>query len=502
MKILNSEQIKAWDQYTMQHEPVASIDLMERAAAKCVEWLQENNFLEQPVSIICGKGNNGGDGLAIARILVHQNIQQLNIFILETGSQGSEDFQTNLERLHYPIRFIQSEKNFPSFRNKEVIIDALFGSGLNRPLDGVAEKLVEHINRSGNTIISIDLPSGLPADNAATTNAVIRSHHILTFQTTKLSFLLPANAEFIGNIHVIDIGLHPKYYESVQTNYYWVDEKMISSIYKPRNSFAHKGNFGHALIVSGSYGKMGAAVLCAKACVRAGAGLTTVHIPRAGYAILQSAVPEAMVSSDGNNYALTKIEEDISKYTCIGIGPGIGTASETRAALKELFSIYKKPIVIDADGLNCLAMEKELLASLPPQSILTPHPKEFERLFGESKTHLERIEKVLSNSSSLNCIIVLKGHNTFIATPSGIGYFNSTGNAGMAKGGSGDVLTGIITALVSQGYNSADAAVLGVYIHGLSGDIAAKKFSQEAMTATDIIESSGEAYKSMSDRLY
>jgi ADP-dependent NAD(P)H-hydrate dehydratase / NAD(P)H-hydrate epimerase len=498
MKILSSEQIREWDQYTIRHQPVPSIDLMERAAIKCVEWLLENHFPDRPISIICGKGNNGGDGLAMARMLAKQNIHLLNVYILETGSPGSEDFQTNLERLHYPIRFIQSEKNFPSFRTGEIIIDALFGSGLNRPLDGVAAKLVEHINHADNIVVSIDLPGGLPSDQAASSAAVVKADHILTFQAPRFSFLLPANAAFVGKVHILDIGLHPKYYESVQTNYELVDEKLIAEIYKPRNRFDHKGNFGHSLIIAGGYGKMGAAILAARACLRAGAGSTTVHIPRAGYAILQSAVPEAMVSSDPNSYIITKIEEDISKYDCIGIGPGIGTAMETKDFLKQIVIEYKKSLVIDADGLNILSGEKEFLHKIPAGSILTPHPKEFARLFGETNNDLERIEKAMASAKSLNCVIVLKGHHTLIATPGGKAYFNNTGNAGMAKGGSGDALAGILTALVAQYGDTVEAAILGVWLHGLAGDLAAEKYSQEAMVANDIIENLGTAFKIIS----
>jgi hydroxyethylthiazole kinase-like uncharacterized protein yjeF len=497
MKILSAEQIREWDQYTIRHEPISSIDLMERAACKSVEWLQQKDLLDKPITIFCGKGNNGGDGLAIARMMVQQNVNLLNIYILESGSQGSEDFQTNLERLHYPIRFIQSEKNFPSFRNNEIIIDALFGSGLNRPLDGVAAKLVEHINQSGCEVISIDLPSGLPTDQAAATTAVVKTHHVLTFQTSKFSFLLPANAAFVGKVHILDIGLHSKYYESVQTNYELIDAELISAIYKPRNRFAHKGNFGHALIIGGGYGKMGAAILCAKACLRSGAGLTTVHIPRAGYAILQSAVPEAMVSSDPNSYLITKIEEDISKFNCIGIGPGIGTATETKDFLKHILNNHKQPLMLDADALNILASEKDLLNKLPAGSILTPHPKEFARLFGETKDDLQRMELAQQKAKELNVVIVLKGHHTLIATPGGKAYFNNTGNAGMAKGGSGDVLTGILTALVAQYNDTVESAILGVYLHGLAGDLAAKKFSEEAMIAGDVIENLGDAFKTI-----
>jgi ADP-dependent NAD(P)H-hydrate dehydratase / NAD(P)H-hydrate epimerase len=492
MKILSAQQIRDWDKYTINHEPIASIDLMERAATKCVEWLEENNFLQYPVAIICGKGNNGGDGLAMARMLGEKNVN-LNVYIVETSPQGSEDFQANLERLQFPIRFIQNEKSFPAFRKNEIIIDAIFGSGLNRPLEGLAAKLVEHINQSNQTVISIDLPSGLSADTASS-GAIVKADHILSFQTTKLSFLLPANAEYVGRVHILNIGLHAAYFQSVKSDYELIDAELISEIYKPRNRFAHKGNFGHALIVSGSYGKMGAAVLCAKACLRAGAGLTTVHSPRAGYAILQSAVPEAMSSSDPNSYVVTKIEEEISKFDCIGLGPGIGTAAETKHFLQTLFQEYFKPLVIDADGLNILAANQELLKKVPAGSILTPHPKEFSRLFGETKDDLEKFQLACQKAKELNLVIVLKGHHTLIATPGGKAYFNNTGNAGLAKGGSGDVLTGIITAMVAQYKDTVEAAILGVHLHGLAADIVAQKISKEAMIATDVVEGLGGAF--------
>jgi len=275
-----------------------------------------------------------------------------------------------------------------------------------------------------------------------------------------------------------------------------IDRPIIRSTYKPRNRFAHKGNFGHAMIVAGSYGKIGAAVLSAKACLRSGVGLLTCFIPKCGYEILQTSVSEAMVMTDANSSIITKIDDDVSKYDSIGIGPGLGTASETRAAVKELLSIYKKPIVLDADALNGLSMEKKL-SSLPPGSVLTPHPKEFERLFGESKNDFERIERALNNAKLINCSIVLKGHHTFIVTASGKGYFNNTGNAGMATAGSGDVLTGMITGLLAQGYSSEEASILAVYLHGLAGDIAAKEFSKEAMIAGDIIDNIGKAFKQL-----
>jgi NAD(P)H-hydrate epimerase len=499
MKILNADQVRSWDQYTIEREPIASIELMERAAEKCFEWLENNGWFVHSFAVFCGKGNNGGDGLAIARMLANRGCK-VSVYILEFGHKGTEDFQANLARLHqYPavdIHFIQDENNFHKIDGETVIIDALFGSGLSRPLEGITARLVEYINDSGCTIIAIDVPSGMSVDHSSKGNTIIKANYTLSFQCYKPAFLAAENSAFIGEVVILDIGLPPEFLSSVKNNFELVDRSIINSIYKPRNRFAHKGNFGHAMIIAGSYGKMGAAVLSATACLRSGVGLLTCFIPKCGYEILQTTVSEAMVMADTNSSMITKVDDDISKYDAIGIGPGLGTASETRSAINELLSVYKKPMVIDADALNGLSMEKKL-PTLPPHSILTPHPKEFERLFGESKNDFERIEKALSNAKALNCVIVLKGHHTFIACPGGKGYFNNTGNAGMATAGSGDVLTGMITGLLAQRYSSEQAAIFGVYLHGLAGDIAAKEFSQEAMIAADIIDSIGKAFKQL-----
>ncbi len=498
MKILSAEQIRQWDQYTIANEPITSINLMDRAAGKCFDWLDANGYFVHHFSIFCGKGNNGGDGLAIARMLAERNCS-LTVYILEFGHPGTSDFQTNLARMHqYPsidIHYIQDENNFHELPKNEIVIDALFGSGLTRPLEGITAKLVEHINNSGSEIIAIDIPSGLSVEQNSKGNSVIKAMHTLSFQCCKPAFLVAENSEYVGEVHVLDIGLDPIFLQTLKTKYELIDEAFVRNIYQPRNRFAHKGNFGHALMIAGSYGKMGAAVLSAKACLRSGTGLVSCHIPKCGYNILQTSLPEAMVMTDIHSSFISKIEKEISKFDALGIGPGMGTASETRVAIKKLLSSYKKPVVIDADALNNLAMEKKL-PSLPPGSILTPHPKEFDRLFGESSNDFNRIEKALIKAKLLNCFIVLKGHHTFIATPSGKGFFNSTGNAGMATAGSGDVLTGILTGLLAQGYSSEQSAVLGIYLHGLAGDIAADKFSQEAMIAGDITECLGEAFKS------
>lgn len=496
MKILNASDIRLWDQFTIEHEPISSINLMERAATACVEWIKEEGLLSHPFTIFCGKGNNGGDGLAIARMLTEEycNVQ---VYILEFGHKGTDDFQINLERLHQSrvdLHFIQSEENFHEFKQGEIIIDALFGSGLNRPLEDVTAKLVDHINHSGCKIISVDIPSGLSADHSSKGNMAVKANDTLSFQCYKPAFLVAENAPYTGNVHILDIGLHPGFYSSVISIHELIDESIIHSIYKPRNDFSHKGNFGHALLVAGSYGKMGAAVLSARACLKSGTGLLTVHIPKCGYDVMQTALPEAMVTTDFNSSFSTRIEDDLLKYDTIGTGPGIGTASETKTLLREIFDAYRNPVVIDADALNIIASQKDLLNLVPPGSILTPHPKEFERLFGVSANDFERIKLASEKAKELNCVIVLKGHHSFIASPDTKGFFNNTGNAGMATAGSGDVLTGILTGLLAQKYTPIEAAILGVFIHGLAGDYAASYESMEAMIAGDIISNLGNAF--------
>ncbi len=496
MKVLNSAQIREWDLYTIQHEPVASIELMERAAIACVQWLEEHLFADHVFAVFCGKGNNGGDGLAIARMLLERDCR-VDVYILEFGHLGTADFQENLKRLHHlpqsAIHFVQGEQQFPAFSTGTVIIDALFGSGLNRPLSGVSEALVKHLNNSGCTVVSIDVPSGLPVDQPAS-GEVIRAAFTLTFQVYKLGLLLQENGPFIGQVVVLNIGLSPEFYDGLDTHYETVDAEMITAIYKPRKPFAHKGNYGHALLVAGSYGKMGAAVLCTTACVRAGAGLTSCHIPACGYATMQTAIPEAMVFGDDEEKVISAITEDVSKFSVAGIGPGMGTDAKTISAFRALLPKLSGPAVIDADGLNILSKDLSLLEKIPPGSVLTPHPGEFQRLFGKSANEFDRLETAAAMAAKYQCVVVLKGHHTCIITPGGRFYFNNTGNAGLAKGGSGDVLTGIIVAMLAQGYEPVAAAILGVYLHGLAADFGAQKKSEEALTASDIIDHIGEGF--------
>ena len=486
--------MREWDRFTMEHEPIASIDLMERAALACTGWIEANLPRQTSFIILCGRGNNGGDGLAIARQLRERGYN-VDAYALSGDRPGSADFETNKARWETlaPLTLLSSAGEWQP-APAAVVIDALVGTGLNEPLRGLTAGLVEKLNESGRRIISIDLPSGLFTDASSKGLTVVHAETTLTFQATKMGLLLAENGPFTGSVHVLDIGLHPDFPGLQTPGPQLIDKKMIAGIYRPRKPYTHKGDFGHMLLLAGSYGKMGAAVLATRAGLHAGAGLLTVSIPACGYIIMQTALPEAMVLTDSEERLLAHLPEGLDKYGAIGIGPGIGTADGTRTLVAQLIKTYAQPLVIDADGLNCLAREPHLLDQLPVNSILTPHPKEFDRLFGEQENEAARIARAMEEARSKKIVIVLKGAHTLVATPGGQAFFNSTGNAGMAKGGSGDVLTGIITALLAQKYKPEDAAVLGVYLHGLAGDIAAEATGQEAMTPSDLTLALGPAF--------
>jgi hydroxyethylthiazole kinase-like uncharacterized protein yjeF len=494
VKIFSAEQIKNRDSFTIENEPVASIDLMERAAKACTNWIIGKFRNTTSFKIFCGKGNNGGDGLAIARLLIENNFP-VSVYIVESNSSGSGDFNINLQRLKEmspAIYFFESPEHFPEIKKDEIIIDALFDTGLNKKPSGIFKKLILHLNNSGAQIISTDIPSGLYTDINSNGNAIIHARYTLSFQQQKLAFLPAENESFFGEVVILDIGLSQEYYNNEKSIFELIDRNTIEKIYVPRKPFANKGDYGYACLVAGSYGMMGAAVLSAKACLRSGAGKLTCYICKEGYVIMQTAIPEAMCKMFGNTFI--KDIENLKNFDAVGIGPGIGRHLSHKQLLQKVFKNSKNPIVIDADALNVLSSYPALYKSIPPGSIITPHPKEFERLFGKLGNDFERINMALQKARELSIYIVLKGHRTLIATPDGKGYFNSTGNAGMATAGAGDVLTGILTGLLAQKYNSLDTCILGVYLHGLAGDLAASKLSKEAMIASDIIDNLGDAF--------
>ena len=496
MKILSVPQIRDADKFTIENEPIESIDLMERAARKVFEWLYRRAPRDKTIKIFCGMGNNGGDGLAVARMLNEQDIVP-QVFMVRYSDRMSHDCEVNYYRLvnetKVPMFDILGEDDFPNIGADDVVVDAIFGSGLNRPPQGMAADLIAYLNQSRAIRVAIDIPSGLFADQPSALGFIFKADYTLTFQNPKLAFLLPENDPYVGRFDVLDIGLHPRYLEEVETHNMLTVKAMVKPILHMRTKYSHKGTYGHALLIAGSEGKTGAALLGAKACLRTGVGLLSVHLPKMAQLPLQTAIPEAMIDGDESEKCFTMFK-GLEAYSAVGVGPGLGKDDDTVRALKRLIQDVQVPLVMDADALNILSDNPTWLAFLPAKTILTPHPKEFERLAGKSATSFERLEKQRELSKKYNLIIVLKGAHTAITMPNGTCFFNTTGNPGMATAGSGDVLTGIILSLLAQRYSPEEAAVLGVYLHGLAGDLAAEEIGQEAMIASDITEHLGKAY--------
>jgi len=488
MKILSAKQTQEVDKFTIENEPIKSIDLMERASNAFIDAFINEVSPKNKISVVAGRGNNGGDGLAISRLLVERNYD-VTTFIIQSNKEGSDDFEINRERLNQLIKIkgIDEESDIPDFNEFNIIIDAIFGSGLSRPVEGVYASVINSMNNFGASKYAVDISSGLFADKQSEEGAIVNANRTFTFQLPKLALLLPQNFEYVGEWEALDIGLNTDYIKGQPSEYEYLDKSLITSLIKPNSKFDHKGINGRAVLVSGSYGKMGAAVLSSKASLRSGLGLLTIHSPKCGYEILQTRVPEAMVNIDEGDRFISSMPQ-LENIDAVGIGPGIGMEVETIGFLTDILTDYNKPIVIDADALNIISEHRELLEMIPAGSILTPHPKEFERLVGKCKNDFVRLEKQKALANQYNIVVLVKGAHTSIAIPGGKVVFNSTGNAGMATGGSGDVLLGVLTAFLAQSYTSEDAALLGVYIHGLAGDKTEELKGKSGMIASDIID--------------
>lgn len=492
LKILSASQTKALDTFTIEQEGIASVDLMERASVAFVNWFMQEYFAVQQLSIhvFCGLGNNGGDGLAIARLLRQKGFK-VNVFVVEYAKQKSADCEINFGRIQ-EITSIQTESDLAFLKNikpNEIIIDALLGAGVNRSVTGILKTIIEQINALKAIKISIDIASGLYMDSAnLPEDVILKPDKTITFQLPKLAMMLPQNQAFVGDWQVIDIGLNQQFIQETKVENYYLTEILP----EVRQNFSHKGTYGHSLLIAGSRGMMGAAILSAKACLRSGVGKLTCLVPDFAYDILQISVPEAMTLTytESTHEVLSEIE--IDNFQSIAIGPGIATKPEAFELLKSTLLLAKnKAMVIDADALNLLGTEKgrALLTQLPKNTILTPHPKEFQKLIGHTwKDDFEKLNLLRAFAEKYEVIVVLKGYQSAIAMPDGDIFFNSTGNAGMATAGSGDVLTGIIVALLAQGYSAKEAALLGVYQHGKAGDFAATNRGKMALIASDIIE--------------
>ena len=499
MKILNATQIREIDASTIANEPIASIDLMERAASKCYEWIRRNLKKHKTVKVFCGMGNNGGDGLVIARMLAGSGCR-VYVYKLLHSDIASEDFSVNEKRLkrikNLHFETLTESDAMPHIESEDLVIDAMLGSGLRRPLEGLLAKAVSHINSVGCKVVAIDFPSGLFCDSNRENNYkyIMKADYTLSFQVPKLAFMFASNEQFVGHWFLLDIGLNAEALRRVETKYFFLQASDVRALYRPRRKFAHKGHYGHAYLVAGSYGKSGAAVLSAKAALRSGAGLLTLQIPNSAYQVVQTAVPEAMCIADDHPQIVSGLSKP-DNYNAIGVGPGLGTHDQTARALKLLIQNTTVPMVLDADALNILADNLTWCGFLPKGSIFTPHPGEFDRLAGKTTDEHDRLDKAIELAHRFQVYVVLKGAHTVIVCPDGRCFFNSTGNPGMATGGSGDVLTGMILGWLAQNYSPLHSCLLGVYLHGRAGDLAANRKGFEGLIAGDIIEMIPKAIK-------
>lgn len=502
MKIFTSAQIHELDKYTIEHEPIKSIDLMERAAKTLTQTITDHWSNATPVIVFAGPGNNGGDALAVSRMLIDRGYD-VKVYLFNISGHLSNDCATNKARLtdkrSKALIEVTQEFEPPQLEANMLVIDGLFGSGLNKPLAGGFASLVKYINASPSKVVSIDVPSGLMTeDNTYNVRAnIIRADMTLTLQHQKLSFLFAENQQFIGQMKVLDIRLSKEGVEKIDANYTLLEESDVLPRLQKRDPFAHKGKMGNALIIAGSYGMGGASVLATKACLRSGAGKVTVHTPKGNNIIMQISVPEAVIQFDKEETTFSEAV-DTEDFNAVGIGPGLGTSEQTAIAIIAQLRRTQCPLVADADAINILATHRAWLQQLPKGIILTPHPKEFERMEGRCTDSFERLMKARDLAQRLQCYIILKGHHSSLCLPDGHIIFNTTGNAGMATAGSGDVLTGIITGLLARGYKQEDACIIGMYLHGLAGDFAARDLGEESVIASDLIQYLPQAFK----RLY
>ena len=503
MKIFTSAQIHELDKYTIDHEPIKSIDLMERAARAITRAITSEWSNATPIVVFAGPGNNGGDALAVARMLIEQGYD-VQTFLFNISGHLSEDCAVNKARLSEKkvksFTEVTQEFDPPRLEEETLVIDGLFGSGLNKSLAGGFASLVKYINSSPAKVVSIDVPSGLMTeDNSFNVRAnIIRADMTLTLGQKKLSFLFPENQQLIGHLKVLDIRLSPEGIANINADYSIAEENDIRPLLLKRNPYAHKGNMGNALIIAGSYGMAGASVLATKACLRSGAGKVTTHTPKQNIVIQQISVPEAIIQFDRDETIFSEAV-DTEDFDALGIGPGLGTSEQTAIALIAQLRRTQCPVVADADAINILANHRAWLQQLPKGIIFTPHAKELERLEGHSNDSYEQLAKARNLAERVQGFVILKGHHSALCLPDGHVIFNSTGNAGMATAGSGDVLTGIITGLLARGYKQQDACLIGMYIHGLAGDIAARELGQESVIASDIIQYLPQAFRKLKE---
>ncbi|GAA4282139.1 NAD(P)H-hydrate dehydratase [Gaetbulibacter aestuarii] len=497
MKLFSREQIYEADQQTIKKQDITSTELMDRAGSQIFNWMHLRlQGAQVPIHVFCGIGNNGGDGLVLTQHLISHGYH-VTTYIVNYSHKRSKDFLINYDKVKsmtktWPV-VLEDNEAFPEINQEDIIVDAVFGIGLNRPVPDWVKDLFIHFRKTKAFTLSIDVPSGLFLDQPVKDeDAVVWAGYTLSFASPKLVFFLPETAKYTAQWEVLDIGLDQEYLMSTKTEADLIGKHEVLPLYMPRDKFSHKGTFGHTLIIGGSYGKIGAVILSSRAALSAGSGLVSAYVPKCGYIPLQSSFPEAMVLTDRDENEITEISFDL-KPTVIGMGMGLGTSPNTLDAFEAFLKNNKTPLVIDADAINLLSKNKALLKLLPIHSVLTPHPKELERLIGTWSDDFEKLEKVKSFSKKYHAVVVIKGANTITVFQEKI-YINTTGNPGLATAGSGDVLTGIITGLIAQSYSALAAAIFGVYLHGKAADITIEDYGYQSLTATHVIEYMGKAY--------
>lgn len=485
MKILTNNQIKEADRFTMDNEPVNSLQLTQRVSQAIAEWISENVSRERPLLFVIGKGNNGGVGLVSAGLL-HDAGYDCTVFSVFDTKVMNDNCQINYQRLPIDMKYI---KDFSEIKDRDyIIIDALLGSGVKGDVKDPILSVIETINSLPNQVFSIDLPSGMkPEFGNNITDSIIHADVTLSFEFPRLALLLPEAGECCGRIVLLYIKYDHRYIDMVHSPYFYVTEGFVDKIRMPRQKFAHKNTYGHALLICGSQSKSGAAILATGGALRSGCGLVTLHLPESERLAAQISFPSAMLSLDKGN-CFSELPDDLSRYSVICIGCGIGLSDETVAAFEILLSNIKTPMVLDADALNILSEHKNLWKYIPRGSVLTPHLGELKKLIGEWGDEQRKLKFVSELANQLQSVVIVKGAHSMICTPDNRFYFNSTGNSGMAKGGSGDVLAGYITGLMARGYSAEHAAIIGVYNHGLAGDKAAAQYGEEAMNSRDLID--------------
>ena len=511
MKILSAAQLKIADAFTIEHEPVSSVNLMERASRAVTDKICSRWTPDTIVKVFAGPGNNGGDALAIARMLGEQNYK-VYVYLFNTSENLSSDCQINKKRLidfqemhqatlganNVELTEITSQFNPPKLVEGDLVIDGLFGTGISRPLNGGYASVVKYINASPATVVSIDVPSGLMCEDNTynVMNHIVKADYTYTFQYPKLAFFFPEHEQYVGKWEVLDIGVMDPDNEETKTPYFFTEEKEMRRLLKKRSRFDHKGLVGHALLIAGKKGMAGAAIISGKACMRGGVGKLTIHTPEYNTRILQETVPEAIMHVDVDPNCFSQ-SFDASEYDAMAIGPGVGTSSYTIQAFIEQVSMTKCPMVLDADALNILGSHRGWISQLPRRCILTPHKKELFGLISTTRNSYEELERTRELAVRQQIYILIKGAYSAVVTPEGNVFFNPTGNPGMATAGAGDVLTGIILALLAQSYVPEAALRLGVYLHGLAGDLAAEDLTYEGLISSDLVTYLPKAFKSL-----